>query len=421
MADHDSSSDIGNCGICVQPYDVTDRIPKLLACHHTLCLFCAYKLASGGTIKCPICRRVTKLQPSGVPGLQTNFYLQHMPSRRCDVIKRPTGKCSLHGKVMNFYCDSHTKAVCCQCLLLSHNKEHCEVKELVDVKVAMQQQLTNQIAEVETEISDFKQQLEKIGISRGILAASKEVTKAKVDEIHNGYMQQLSLWSEKEKARIDVQYKEVEIKLNKAEREVKADLDRATGQKKKYCTAIDNLDAEKIDEFVADSQKNGKPAIIKNAGQNDTNNIHQIPENVQIQYIPPDNFSSYGDILMTPFSEPTVRDADYPDVIVEGATANVTFQISPENHVVRDDCQVSVSISGPNLGFVVCQGKTCIDSKGRHVTPFHVTSSHDAWQVVNGSHNVGFKTTISWRERLLHEEDFTAEVVMYGYESWYEN
>ena len=29
-----------SCGICFEPYDVVNRLPKFLACHHSYCVNC---------------------------------------------------------------------------------------------------------------------------------------------------------------------------------------------------------------------------------------------------------------------------------------------------------------------------------------------------------------------------------------------
>ena len=35
----DEETDL-SCGICFEPYDAANRLPKFLACHHTYCLQC---------------------------------------------------------------------------------------------------------------------------------------------------------------------------------------------------------------------------------------------------------------------------------------------------------------------------------------------------------------------------------------------
>ena len=66
------------CSVCLDTY--TDA--KLLPCFHSFCTKCLERLVvqdhDGDSLTCPNCRRTTPLPPAGVPGLQTNFHIEHL-------------------------------------------------------------------------------------------------------------------------------------------------------------------------------------------------------------------------------------------------------------------------------------------------------------------------------------------------------
>ncbi|KAG9277751.1 RING finger protein 224-like [Astyanax mexicanus] len=51
------------CGVCFQRYSRSERVPRMLFCHHTFCTTCLEKIAversSMMNIRCPMCRQVS--------------------------------------------------------------------------------------------------------------------------------------------------------------------------------------------------------------------------------------------------------------------------------------------------------------------------------------------------------------------------
>ncbi|XP_074871500.1 uncharacterized protein LOC142023934 [Carettochelys insculpta] len=81
------------CGICYEAYKAasTWRVPKLLLCHHSLCLACLRKLVCQtqdiSFVVCPFCRMVTLVPEQGLQALQDDE----------DVLRESSAQSSLAG------------------------------------------------------------------------------------------------------------------------------------------------------------------------------------------------------------------------------------------------------------------------------------------------------------------------------------
>lgn len=65
------------CFIC---YDILNE-PKILQCLHTYCKSCIKKhleTSSQNPAKCPLCAKNIKIPPTGIDGLQKNFYVENL-------------------------------------------------------------------------------------------------------------------------------------------------------------------------------------------------------------------------------------------------------------------------------------------------------------------------------------------------------
>jgi hypothetical protein len=49
-----------NCQICLEAYNIANRLPKNLSCGHTFCDRCLKKIGSSYDIECPKCRKKSK-------------------------------------------------------------------------------------------------------------------------------------------------------------------------------------------------------------------------------------------------------------------------------------------------------------------------------------------------------------------------
>ena len=67
------------CSVCLD--DMTERNPRLLACHHSYCEECLVKLVRRGIIKCPTCRQITHVANNDVTELSKNFQLLGIKER----------------------------------------------------------------------------------------------------------------------------------------------------------------------------------------------------------------------------------------------------------------------------------------------------------------------------------------------------
>ncbi|XP_048369182.1 E3 ubiquitin-protein ligase rnf152-like [Sphaerodactylus townsendi] len=81
------------CGICYEAYRVAShgRVPKLLWCHHSLCLACLRKLVcqtpAYSFVVCPFCRMVTLLPEQGLQALKDDeALLQEMAPQGLEVM-----------------------------------------------------------------------------------------------------------------------------------------------------------------------------------------------------------------------------------------------------------------------------------------------------------------------------------------------
>lgn len=79
------------CGICYEAYKAASkwRVPKLLLCHHSLCLSCLRKLVCQARaisfVVCPFCRTVTLVPEQGLQALQNDE----------DILREASAPCSL--------------------------------------------------------------------------------------------------------------------------------------------------------------------------------------------------------------------------------------------------------------------------------------------------------------------------------------
>ena len=123
------------CGICLNSYTE----PKLLQCFHVFCKRCMEQLVvqdwQGLSLHCPSCRRSTLLPPTGVSGLQTAFYLNHL-FEVCDAIekvkepqKTQCEKCKKH--VATSFCHSCGQFICARCTETYQNWEEFSSHEVI--------------------------------------------------------------------------------------------------------------------------------------------------------------------------------------------------------------------------------------------------------------------------------------------------
>ena len=73
--------DLVQCELCLEKYNDSDRLPKLLNCSHTFCLACVqryYESKLKNKLSCPNCREVFTVPRGGVQKLKTNIMVVNL-------------------------------------------------------------------------------------------------------------------------------------------------------------------------------------------------------------------------------------------------------------------------------------------------------------------------------------------------------
>ena len=111
-----------HCSVCLD--DMTERNPRLLACHHSFCEECLKKLVKRGNIECPSCRHVTPVTNSDVSKLSKNFMLLGMKEREKKLLASPkkVTLCQLCGREAAEYKCLDCNELMCQTCNIKHSK-----------------------------------------------------------------------------------------------------------------------------------------------------------------------------------------------------------------------------------------------------------------------------------------------------------
>lgn len=116
-----------NCQICMESYNIANRIPKNLNCGHTFCDRCLRKIASGYDIECPKCRQKSK---NNLP-ICYAIYDYLLLENRADLDEA----CKDHEyERLQFFCNRDNEKICALCLTTTH-KNHI-VTSIIDKIVA---------------------------------------------------------------------------------------------------------------------------------------------------------------------------------------------------------------------------------------------------------------------------------------------
>ena len=111
-----------HCSVCLD--DMTERNPRLLACHHSFCEECLKKLVKRGNIECPSCRHVTPVTANDVSKLSKNFMLLGMKEREKKLLASPkkVTLCQLCGREAAEYKCLDCNELMCQTCNIKHSK-----------------------------------------------------------------------------------------------------------------------------------------------------------------------------------------------------------------------------------------------------------------------------------------------------------
>ena len=111
-----------HCSVCLD--DMTERNPRLLACHHSFCEECLKKLVKRGNIECPSCRHVTPVTNNDVSRLSKNFMLLGMKEREKKLLASPkkVTLCQLCGREAAGHKCLDCNELMCQTCNVKHSK-----------------------------------------------------------------------------------------------------------------------------------------------------------------------------------------------------------------------------------------------------------------------------------------------------------
>ena len=113
-------SDLYMCYVCLE--DQTERIPRLLSCHHSFCEHCITKLVKSGKIECPTCRHVTSVEENDVTKLSMNFMLLKIKDHIEKVASNKNSVCQMcKTNTADKRCKDCTHLLCVDCIE-KHNK-----------------------------------------------------------------------------------------------------------------------------------------------------------------------------------------------------------------------------------------------------------------------------------------------------------
>jgi hypothetical protein len=135
-----------SCGVCTEPYDGANRLPRALPCLHTYCTACLSHLVREEKVVCPTCRRVCVVEGGQATTILCNFGLLEAAlawSLRssevmCDVCEEARAA---------FHCRQCSEAMCSGCQM-THKKQKATRSHQISTLEEFQQQGKHQICVV---------------------------------------------------------------------------------------------------------------------------------------------------------------------------------------------------------------------------------------------------------------------------------
>jgi small GTP-binding protein len=96
-------SELTDCPICLERYNKTEKVPKILNCGHTFCKECLIKLKNKyGKLECSICRENIKNDPEQLITNRTIFDLLYNPKIEENNIYERSNSNSITDEKLNF-------------------------------------------------------------------------------------------------------------------------------------------------------------------------------------------------------------------------------------------------------------------------------------------------------------------------------
>jgi len=237
------------CLICRELYSSDSRPPKLLPCHHSLCLTCILNIyhaeaeyrrgfvpnviVSTVTIVCPTCRKHFISAEAGLTQLPTD----HRVVQLIDFVKhtdiQTVQYCTKHKKQhLNFFCELCCSLVCRDCTILDHKE--AQGHRVLDIEGAIKKYtpvIDTVMSEVEKEAVALKEKRLVVG------QAIETMNKAEEDlvgSIRTSFGRLKTLLEERERELIEAAEKDVECEKEKLQEKADEIDSRTKELEKKY-------------------------------------------------------------------------------------------------------------------------------------------------------------------------------------------
>ncbi|CAI2358006.1 unnamed protein product [Caenorhabditis sp. 36 PRJEB53466] len=210
---------IPKCCICKEDYtdENGDRIPKNLACDHSMCLDCAEQLVANGQIVCPWCRNTTNVENNDVKVLRKNFgllqaiydakFALNQMARELKITSPP--RCTVHTYNLAEFvcvtktCESSDKLMCRTCEEFGVHKGH-ERGLLQDESERIRQMLRNAEEKLESMTSNTDELISASVKAQLSFSTESDDYKQKVMEINLHFDKMRRLVDEREEEALEM-------------------------------------------------------------------------------------------------------------------------------------------------------------------------------------------------------------------------
>ena len=177
------------CAVCLDRYTE----PKTLPCLHIYCRKCLDELVQqGGQLKCPSCRKPTRLSERGTSGLPTAFYINNLLEIDA-VLKKEAAVVPLchdhNDRPKDLYCEKCETHICFKCSTDSHRKHKCDRSEYLFTR--HKQQIETSLLSVKQRIDEVKQTLAHYDTREKEMRDQEEAVQMEIDAAYQQLIDQL--------------------------------------------------------------------------------------------------------------------------------------------------------------------------------------------------------------------------------------
>lgn len=249
------------CLICRELFNVADRPPKILPCHHTLCLQCTLKLYQGevdyqkrqthgfepvaASVVCPTCRKHFISQEAGVRQLPTDHrviqLIDFVKNTEIEIIQYCTKHQHQH---LNFFCECCCYLVCKDCTIIDHKES--DGHTVLDIESAKKKyiQLINEaMAEVQSQNAALKEKRD--AVEKAIDSISKE-EEGLTENIKESFKRLRKLLEEREKELLGM----AEVSVSSEKQKLKDKVNEIDNRCKLLDAKYDKLESVKTETNV---------------------------------------------------------------------------------------------------------------------------------------------------------------------------